>query len=91
MAHWRQVIPKDRLFEFDYEEMVANQEGMSRQLLAFIGLEWEDACLDFHKNERVAKTASIRQVREKIYTRSVERWRNYEPYIEPLLKLLPGA
>jgi tetratricopeptide (TPR) repeat protein len=91
MAHWRQVIPKDRLFEFDYEEMVADQEGMSRQLLAFIGLEWEDACLDFHTNERAVKTASIRQVREKIYTRSVERWRNYEPYIGPLLKLLPAG
>lgn len=91
MAHWREVIPQDRLFEFDYEDLVADQEGMSRKLLAFVGLEWEDACLDFEKNERAVKTASIRQVREKIYTRSVERWRNYEPYIRPLLKLLPGA
>ena len=91
MAHWREVIPQDRLFEFDYEELVADQEGMSRQLVTFLGLEWEDACLDFDKNERLVKTASIRQVREKIYTRSVERWRNYEPYIGPLLKLLPTA
>ena len=91
MAHWREVIPQDRLFEFDYENLVAEQEGMSRKLLAFVGLEWEDACLDFHKNERAVKTASIRQVREKIYTRSVERWRNYEPYIRPLLRLLPAT
>ena len=90
MAHWRQVIPQDRLFEFDYEDMVADQEAMSRRLLAFVGLDWEDACLDFHKNERAVQTASIRQVREKIYTRSVERWRNYEPYIGPLMKLLPA-
>jgi hypothetical protein len=91
MAHWRQVIPQDRLFEFDYEDMVADQEAMSRRLLAFVGLDWEDACLDFHKNERAVQTASIRQVREKIYTRSVERWRNYAPYIGPLMKLLPAA
>ena len=91
MAHWRQVVPQDRLFEFDYEDLVADQEGMSRRMLAFVGLEWEDACLDFHRNERAVQTASIRQVREKIYTRSVERWRNYEPYIAPLMKLLPAA
>jgi tetratricopeptide (TPR) repeat protein len=91
MAHWREVIPQDRLFEFDYENLVADQEAVSRQLLAFVGLEWEDACLDFHKNERAVKTASVRQVREKIYSRSVERWRNYEPYILPLLKLLSVA
>ena len=91
MAYWREVIPQDRLFEFDYENMVAEQESMSRKLLAFVGLEWEDACLDFHKNERAVQTASIHQVREKIYTRSVERWRNYEPYIRPLLRLLPAT
>jgi tetratricopeptide (TPR) repeat protein len=90
MAHWRKVIPADRLFEFDYEALVADQEGMSRKLLEFVGLDWEDACLNFDQNENVVRTASIRQVREKMYTRSVERWRNYEPYILPLLKLLPG-
>jgi tetratricopeptide (TPR) repeat protein len=89
MAHWRSTIPADRLFEFDYEDMVADQENMSRRLIDFIGLDWEDACLDFDRNDRLVRTASIRQVREKIYTRSVERWRNYAPHIAPLLSLLP--
>jgi Cytochrome c biogenesis factor len=91
MAHWRTVIPRERLFELDYEDMVADQESTSRRLIEFIGLDWEDACLDFHRNERLVRTASIRQVREKIYTRSVERWRNYAPHIAPLLSLLPDV
>lgn len=91
MAHWRELIPKDRLFEFNYEDLVADQEGMSRKLIEFCGLEWDDACLSYYDNERAVKTASIWQVRQKIYTSSVERWRNYEPYIAPLMKLLPDA
>jgi hypothetical protein len=91
MAHWRELIPKDRLFEFNYEDMVADQEGMSRRLIEFCGLEWDDACLSYYENERAVKTASIWQVRQKIYTSSLERWRNYKPYIAPLLMLLPDA
>lgn len=88
MQHWREVMPADRYFEFDYEDLVADQEGMSRRLVAFCGLEWDDACLDFHENERAIKTASIWQVRQKIYTSSVQRWRHYEAHISPLMALL---
>jgi hypothetical protein len=88
MQHWREVMPADRYFEFDYEDLVADQEGMSRKLVAFCGLEWDDACLHFHENERAIKTASIWQVRQKIYTSSVERWRHYEAHIGPLMALL---
>lgn len=91
MAHWASVLPADRFFEFDYEDLVADQEGMSRRLIEFCGLEWDDACLNYYENDSAVKTASIWQVRQKIYTSSVERWRNYEPYIAPLLELLPGA
>lgn len=91
MAHWRKLIPKDRLFEFRYEDLVANQEDMSRRLIEFCGLEWDDACLSYYENESAVKTASIWQVRQKIYSSSVERWRNYAPHIAPLLKLLPDA
>lgn len=88
MQHWRELMPSDRYFEFDYEDLVADQEGMSRKLLEFCGLEWDDACLNFHENKRAIKTASIWQVRQKIYSSSVERWRHYQPYISPLLSLL---
>ena len=88
MHHWREVMPADRYFEFDYEDLVADQEGMSRQLIAFCGLEWDGACLNFHENERAIKTASIWQVRQKIYSSSVERWRHYEHHIGPLMALL---
>ena len=88
MQHWREVMPADRYFEFDYEDLVADQEGMSRKLIAFCGLEWDDACLNFHENERAIKTASIWQVRQKMYTSSVARWRHYEPHIGPLMALL---
>lgn len=88
MQHWREVMPADRYFEFDYEDLVADQEGMSRKLIEFCGLEWDDACLNFHENERAIKTASIWQVRQKIYTSSVERWRHYEHHIGPLMALL---
>lgn len=88
MQHWREVMPADRYFEFDYEELVADQEGMSRKLIEFCGLEWDDACLNFHENERAIKTASVWQVRQKLYTSSVNRWKHYEAHIAPLMALL---
>jgi tetratricopeptide (TPR) repeat protein len=88
MTHWRSVIPNDRLYEIDYEDLVANQEETTKSLLAFCGLEWEPACLDFQDNERVVRTASIWQVRQKMYSSSVERWKNYAPHIAPLLSLV---
>jgi Flp pilus assembly protein TadD len=91
MQHWREVMPADRYFEFDYEDLVADQEGMSRKLLDFCGLEWDDTCLNYHENERAIKTASVWQVRQKIYTSSVERWRHYAAHIGPLMSLLEAS
>lgn len=88
MAHWREVLPKDVLLEIDYEEIVQNQEEMSHRLIEFCGLEWDDKCLEFYKNERRVKTASQWQVRQPIYKTSQERWRNYEQWIGPLVELL---
>ena len=88
MQHWREVMPADRYFEFNYEDLVADQEGMSRKLIDFCGLKWDDTCLNYHENERAIKTASIWQVRQKIYTTSVERWRHYAPHISPLMALI---
>lgn len=88
MAHWRAVLPIPML-EIDYEDTITDQEGMSRRLLAFCDLDWDDGVLAFHENERAVKTASLWQVRQPIYSGSVGRWRSYERHLEPLLDALP--
>ena len=57
---------------------VADLEGVARRLVAACGLEWEPRCLAFHETRRPVRTASVRQVRQPIYTRSVGRWKNYK-------------
>ncbi|MBU0688226.1 MAG: tetratricopeptide repeat protein [Gammaproteobacteria bacterium] len=85
MDHWRAVLPADSFYDVQYEDIVADQEGEARKLLAYCGLEWNDACLDFHKTQRQVRTASVVQVRQPIYASSVERWRKYEQFLGPLL------
>lgn len=87
MAHWRQVLPVP-MIEVDYEAMVEDQEGQSRRLLEWLGLDWDDRCLHFYRTERLVRTASVAQVRQPIYRRSVARWRNYEEMLAPLLAAL---
>ena len=72
------------MIEVNYEDMVADQAGKSRELIEYCGLDWNDACMDFHKSNRIVRTASYQQVRKPIYKTSVERWRNYEKYLAPL-------
>lgn len=85
--HWLSVLPL-RMLTIDYEALVADLEGESRRVIEFLDLDWEPACLDFHKTERPVRTASGWQVRQPLFTRSVGRWRKYERYIEPLLEVL---
>jgi tetratricopeptide (TPR) repeat protein len=85
--HWRGVLPL-RMLTIDYEALVADLEGESRRLIEFLGLDWEPACLDFHKTERPVRTASGWQVRQPLFTRSVGRWRKYERHLGPLLQAL---
>jgi len=87
MAHWRAALPPGTILDVPYEELVSDQEGWTRKILAFLGLDWDQRCLEFHKSERPVATASYWQVRQKIYTNSVGRWRNYEKFIGPLLDL----
>ena len=83
MAHWREVLPLP-LLELDYEELIENQEEVSRRLVDFCSLDWETACLAFHETERAVQTASLSQVRRPIYRSSLARWRNYEAHLAPL-------
>ena len=87
MEHWRRVLPVP-LLEVDYEETVADLEGVARRLIAWCGLDWEPACLDFHATARPVRTASVTQVRQPIYSQSVQRWKNYETALAPLLASL---
>ncbi len=85
MVQWRKVLPATAFLDVNYEDIVADQEGQARRMLDYCGLEWNDACLDFHKTKRQIRTASVTQVRQPIYNTSVERWRKYEKFLGPLL------
>lgn len=88
MAHWRRVLPAGMLLEIDYEALVASTEAQARRLVEHVGLDWDPACLDFHRNERAVVTASLAQVRQPIYHGSVERWRPYAEQLQPLIDAL---
>ena len=88
MEHWRKVLPASAFLDIQYEDIVADQEAQARRLLEYCGLEWDAACLDFHKTKRQVRTASVTQVRQPIYNTSVERWRKYEKFLGPLLEQL---
>lgn len=88
--HWREVLG-DRLVEVQYEDMVADQEAQTRRLLDRVGLSFEEACLNFEKNAAPSATASSVQVRQKVHSGSVERWRRYEKQLRPLQEKLESA
>ncbi|MEZ5775813.1 MAG: sulfotransferase [Hyphomicrobiaceae bacterium] len=83
MAHWSEVLP-GFVYDLDYERLIADQEGETRRLIAHCGLEWNDACLDFHRAGNVVMTISTTQVRQPIYRDSVAQWRRYEAHLGPL-------
>ena len=85
--HWRAVIPAAALLEVPYEALIDDQEGWTRRMLDFIGLPWDPKCLEFHRTDRVVITASKWQVRQKIHAASRGRWRNYQKFLGPLLRL----
>jgi tetratricopeptide (TPR) repeat protein len=89
-GYWRGALPL-RMIEIEYEALVADLEGEARRLIEFLGLDWERACLDFHRTQRTVMTASSWQVRQPLYDRSVGRWRHYEPHLGPLFAALETA
>lgn len=88
--HWQFVL-KDRLIEIDYESLVTNQEASTKEVLSKLGLKFEQACLDFEKNPASSATASTLQVREKIHTRSVNKWKYFSNELTPLKQFLNQA
>jgi tetratricopeptide (TPR) repeat protein len=84
MTHWRDVLPEGVLIEMDYEDIVEDTEREARRIVAHCGLEWDPACVDFHKTRRTVLTASGAQVRQPIYNTSLEAWRPPMRFLQPL-------
>ena len=86
MKHWRKIgVP---MIEFWYEDLVNEQEVISKALINYCGLQWEEQILEFHKLERRVKTASVGQVRNKMYKSSAQKWLNYEELLKPMIDAL---
>ncbi len=90
MSHWQNLFPGE-IFTVRYEELVVDQERVSKQLIDYLGLDWDDKCIDFHNNERNVMSPSNLQVRQPMYKNSMNKWKNYEKHIQPLIELLQQA
>jgi hypothetical protein len=90
MEHWRAVLPV-RILDVEYEKLVGHPETESRRLIAHVDLPWDDRCLAFAETERPVRTRSLWQIRQPIYAESLEKWRNYERHLQPLLEALAGC
>ena len=89
MAFWHETFP-GRIYDLNYEALTEQQEEQSRRLLEYVGLEWEDQCLEFHTSARAVTSASAMQVRQKMYTGSSQEWRKYERHLGPMIEALNG-
>lgn len=90
MEHWHSVLPS-RILTVHHEDVLEDLEGQVRRLLDFLGLPFEEGCVRFHENRRAVRTASSEQVRRPIDRSMADQWRNFEPFLAPLLALLEPA
>jgi tetratricopeptide (TPR) repeat protein len=90
MRHWDRVLP-GRILRIQHEDVVEDLEGNVRRILDFCGLEFEPACIEFHKTERSVRTASSEQVRQPIFREGLDQWTNFEPWLHPLKEALGDA
>ncbi|MDX8457727.1 tetratricopeptide repeat-containing sulfotransferase family protein [Mesorhizobium humile] len=90
MAHWHKVLP-GVVHDVRYEDFVADQEGQTRALMAYLGLPWDDKVLSFHETDRPVRTASAAQVRQPMYQGSVDLWKRYGDKLKPLLDKLQNG
>jgi tetratricopeptide (TPR) repeat protein len=90
MGHWDRVLP-GWVLRVQHEDVVDDLEGNVRRILDFCGLEFEPQCVEFHKTVRSVRTASSEQVRQPIYREGLEQWKNFEPWLQPLVDALGDA
>ena len=84
MDFWHKLFP-GQIYDLTYEKLTKNQKEETQALLNYCDLDWDEDCLNFHKNERAVHTASASQVRQKMYQGSSEAWKKYEAYLKPLI------
>ena len=87
MTFWHELSP-NQIYDISYEDLTMNQEEETRKLLEYCELDWDENCLNFHKNKRAVKTASSSQVRDKMYQGSSNVWKKYEAQLKPLINTL---
>jgi len=87
MAHWKNVLPI-AILDVQYERLLDDLESESRRMLNYCELDWQRACLEFHRSQRPVRTASSWQVRQPLYRTAKARWRNFEPHLDGLKKAL---
>lgn len=90
MAHWKALYPDD-VHDFDYDAFVVNPQALLRPLLAFLGLQWHEDCLQFHRLGNTVKTASYWQMRRPLYANASGRWHRYRSFLSPLFGSLAAA
>jgi tetratricopeptide (TPR) repeat protein len=90
MEHWNAALP-GRILKMDHEDVVDDLDANVRRLLDFCGLDFESACLDFHKTARSVRTASSEQVRRPLFREGLDQWKNFEPWLGPLKTALGDA
>jgi tetratricopeptide (TPR) repeat protein len=83
MDFWHKLFP-NKIYDISYEELTINQKKETQKLLNYCELDWDENCLNFHKNVRGVVTASKTQVRKKMYQRSSEAWKKYESNLKIL-------
>jgi len=90
MAHWKNLFPGE-ILTVQYEDLVMDQERVSKQLIEYLGLDWDEKCLAFYHNDRAVMTSSSIQVRQPMYENSINRWQRYEQHLQPLIEVLHRA
>jgi hypothetical protein len=87
MEHWNQVLP-GKVLRVQYEDVVQDLETQVKLILDFCDLPFEESCINFHQTKRSVATASSEQVRQPIYTKSLNTWKKFESHIDPLIEIL---
>lgn len=89
IQHWKLALPKETFMEICYEDLVDDIETNARRMIDFCGLEWEDTCIHPEANPHLVRTPSFWQVRQKVHSNSVNRYKHYEPWLGPFKQLIP--
>jgi hypothetical protein len=90
LEHWLSVMP-DAIHVVRYEDLVSEPEASVRNLLEYCELPWQPQCLEFYENAQASTTASASQVRQKLYSSSIGKWKHYSQQLEPLKEMLRQA